>query len=151
MLVSCRWCGGMHRRGEVCPKKPGRDYTQRGERTEARRVRSSSAWTRRAVQIKARDRYLCLVCLARGVFTWRELEAHHIVPISEAPGLAFEDGNIITLCRDCHALADAGRIDRDTLRALVRRSAAGDPPGGSDSLPEARAETEHGPCTHKKA
>lgn len=152
MLVSCRYCGGLHRRGEVCPKKPARDYTQRGERTEAQRTRSSSAWTRKAVRIKERDRYLCLACLARGIYTWRDLETHHIVPIAADETLAFDDSNLITLCRDCHKLADAGQIDRAALRALVQRSTAGwYPPGGSESSPEARAETEHGPCTHTKA
>lgn len=152
MLVSCRYCGGMHRRGEVCPKKPKRDYTQHGERTEAQRTRSSSAWTRKAVRIKERDKYLCLVCLAQGKYTYRDLEAHHIVPIAEEPSLAFEDDNIVTLCQDHHREADEDGIDRGWLRSLVRRSTAGwYPPGGSDRAREERTETEHGPCTHTKA
>lgn len=113
MQRSCRYCGGIHPVGRMC--KPRRAKI----RTEANRVRSTRGWTVTAKSVKARDCYLCLVCLSEGRVTYDQLEAHHIIPISERPDLALDERNCITLCVACHKLADAGVISRDRLRELV--------------------------------
>lgn len=48
----------------------------------------------------------------------RSLHVHHITPRSQGGGN--ELGNLIVLCRNHHADADAGSISRATLRELIR-------------------------------
>jgi len=44
---------------------------------------------------------LCEDCLGEGRVTPAS-EVHHIVPISEAPELRLEVGNLVALCQTCH-------------------------------------------------
>lgn len=51
------------------------------------------------------------------------LEAHHIVPFHQEPGLELEIGNLITLCRTCHHVF--GHLgDWDSWNTSVREDAA---------------------------
>lgn len=43
-----------------------------------------------------------------------EVELHHIIPWSQRRSHEYE--NLIALCPNCHARADAGKIDRKSLR-----------------------------------
>lgn len=45
-----------------------------------------------------RDWFRCKVCSYKG----RDIEAHHIVAISDNPKLCLKEGNGITLCKKCH-------------------------------------------------
>lgn len=61
------------------------------------------------------------------------LEVHHIVPLVEDYDLRAEEDNLITLCTLHHKDAEAGKIDRETLRRLAE-----DPPRWSDKIQRVR-------------
>lgn len=65
----------------------------------------TAAWqTLRRAMLK-RDSYTCQVCgdkNRQGRGSRINLEAHHIESLSEAPHLALDPANLITLCRSCH-------------------------------------------------
>ena len=52
------------------------------------------------------DNYTCQLC---GTTTKEaKLVVHHITPVAQAPDLAEEVSNLVTLCKECHTLAHAG-------------------------------------------
>ena len=50
-----------------------------------------------------RDGWTCQTCQSRGIY----LEAHHIKPWAKFPDLRYSLDNGVTLCKDCHKLADS--------------------------------------------
>lgn len=123
-LKTCRRCGGIHRKGESCTMKKQRPEPL----TDERKIRSSHAWTVKAKAIKRRDNYICQACLheVEGTiqkYNSKSLEVHHITKLSEDSSLAYEENNLITLCKFHHVMADNGGIPEDVLRFWV-------PPGG---------------------
>ena len=113
-LKSCSKCGKIHPRGYNC--NVGRIYTK----TDESRLRSRYAWTKKAKQIKADAMGLCEVCRAQGIYNYDNLEVHHIIKIKDDPNGLLEDDNLITLCVYHHKQADAGELDAEYLRELVR-------------------------------
>lgn len=120
-LMSCPTCGRVHRAGE-CPAgaaRPGSDRI-------AAKIHHSNKWTRKAAYIKERDNYLCLACLYDldhdGTrYTGDGLEVHHIIPIERNNELAFDDFNLITLCRYHHEQAEKRKYETMLLRDVVKR------------------------------
>ena len=130
VLKSCRYCGRIHDETFRCAARP---VPKKGGGKEAA-FRSGAAWQKKREAIRNRDGYFCRVCLEnadddRGRYVTRELEVHHIVPLREAWALRLDDGNLITLCRDCHERAEKGEISRDELRRLARGGGRKLPPG----------------------
>ncbi|MGI5885529.1 MAG: HNH endonuclease [Candidatus Spyradocola sp.] len=76
------------------------------QESEERRLRSRQAWKRAKRLANERDHYLCALCLAEGVLNWENLETHHIVPLKDDPGLAYDVDNLVTLCRRHHEIAE---------------------------------------------
>ena len=114
MLVSCGKCGKMHARGYKCNK--GRIY----KKDDTDKLRSTYAWTQKAKQIKIDALGLCEVCKAYGVYTYKDLEVHHIVKLKENPNGLLDDLNLVCLCVEHHKQADAGDIDADYLKKLAK-------------------------------
>lgn len=80
-----------------------------------------------SVRIRERDNYLCQCCLhgldGQGKrITTEGLEVHHIESLSEDWNERLADDNLITLCKDCHELAEAGKIDRDELHRIAKEN-----------------------------
>jgi 5-methylcytosine-specific restriction endonuclease McrA len=80
------------------------------------------AWKKKRDEIQRRDHYLCKACLHSGQMVHTGTSVHHIEPLSESYGLRLSDTNLITLCRAHHKAADAGKIPRKDLRALVKKA-----------------------------
>lgn len=62
-------------------------------------------WKAKRQEILARDNYECLWCKEEGYVTTREhsiLEVDHIEELKDRPGLALDDENLRTLCKDHH-------------------------------------------------
>lgn len=87
--------------------------------SQADKFRNTQVWKRCAKRIMERDYYCCRVCLAAGILTNRGLSVHHITPLSEDYERRLDEGNLITLCRFCHAKAEHGVIPRKRLFALA--------------------------------
>lgn len=61
----------------------------------------SRKWKRKRQQILRRDGYMCQICKRYG--RMREAtEVHHIQHLEDRPDLAFNNDNLISLCRSCH-------------------------------------------------
>lgn len=114
MLVSCSRCGRIHKRGE-CPVK--RTY----KKDDSDRLRNKYAWRKKREQIKEDALGLCEVCKALGVYTYDNLEVHHITKLKDNSNGLLEDDNLITLCVYHHKQADSGEIDADYLRELAKQ------------------------------
>lgn len=58
----------------------------------------SPRWKVVRLEAKRRDDFKCVKCGARG-----QLEVHHINRVKDAPDLAFELSNLMTLCKKHHS------------------------------------------------
>lgn len=90
------------------------------EANEITRLRTCRKWDKTRKKALERDHYLCRVCFAQGKYNLDRVEVHHIIPLAEDAGQAYDQSNLITLCIRHHKDAEEGRIDRLTLRDLVR-------------------------------
>lgn len=111
---SCSRCGKLHPKGYIC--RAGTIYSGGSER----KLRSTNRWRLKAEEIKERSNYLCAVCKEAGIYTYDDLEVHHITKIKDNEDLLLEDSNLICLCQLHHKEADAGRIDPEKLRLLAK-------------------------------
>ena len=85
---------------------------------EAKTFYNSSAWKHKRMQILDRDHYECQDCrkrikdaaasgtqlIGRDRKIWRAEEVHHIQELKEHPELGLDDGNLVSLCTQCHKL-----------------------------------------------
>lgn len=126
MLKSCKYCGKIHDRKIECrPKKEAlKIYREKKDDVETR-FRWTSAWKRKAEDIKKRDLYLCQVCKrelydTEKRYNTEDLSVHHIVGLRQDYDKRLDDDNLITLCRRHHEMADDGRIPVAELREIAR-------------------------------
>ncbi|MBE5830820.1 MAG: HNH endonuclease [Butyrivibrio sp.] len=122
MLKACPYCGRIHDRGFDCGKKP----KPRKRETKAGSIRSTSMWQRKRESIKARDNYLCQLCLidyegTRNHYQTEGLSVHHIVKIEDDETKAFDDDNLITLCEIHHEMAEGGRVPIGILKDIIKK------------------------------
>lgn len=115
MYKSCSKCGKIHPASYQC--KSLRVYSG----GEERKLRSLFSWTTKAKEIKERSQFLCAVCREQGIYTYSNLEVHHIEKIRDNKELFLADENLICLCVEHHKKADSGEISKDYLRELVSK------------------------------
>ena len=131
MLKTCSYCGRVHDSAYVCPKK--REATNRyPKNTLAARTRSLSRWQKTRDYIKRRDHGVCQLCLrnytAGDIATLRpyedeDIEVHHITSIEDDADKAFDEYNLISLCRFHHELAEKGAIPKRILFEIAKENA----------------------------
>jgi 5-methylcytosine-specific restriction endonuclease McrA len=114
MYRVCSKCGKIHDTRYRCTVD-NRTYQD----TKERKLRSKYAWTRKSKQIRDEANHLCEVCRREGIYTYDNLEVHHITKIKDDDSLLLDDGNLICLCEYHHKLADDGKLDKDYLRSLA--------------------------------
>lgn len=118
-LKACPYCGRIHPRGFDCGRLPAKYGRKKGAAEE--RFRSSAAWTRKSIQIRERDKYMCVYCMQHDKrITTEDIEVHHIIPVREDYDRRLDDDNLISLCRVHHEAAEACVIKRDTLQSMAR-------------------------------
>lgn len=61
----------------------------------------TAKWKRKRQKILRRDRYKCKECQRYGRIR-EAVEVHHIKHLEDYPELAYDDSNLVSLCRDCH-------------------------------------------------
>ena len=118
--ITCKYCGIVVR-GHNCPHK---SYKKRDKDSKEDKFRKTNAWTKKSIEIRQRDRYLCRVCEANlyntiNQFNYDKLEVHHIIPVNEDYDKRLDNDNLITLCNYHHKMAEAGQISREELLKLV--------------------------------
>lgn len=126
MLKSCQYCGGLHKQGEECNRKPKKIYHNKitDDNREIQKFRWSKQWQRKRESIKRRDNYLCVACLLGLKGTTKRLNTvglsvHHITPLAVDFDKRLDDDNLITLCSLHHSMADNGEIDAEILRQAI--------------------------------
>ncbi|MEE3402554.1 MAG: HNH endonuclease [Acutalibacteraceae bacterium] len=130
MLKSCSFCGKVHDFNAVCPKRIEYERRRQGQNnrqasardSKADKFRNTQAWQRKRNEVRERDLNVCRYCfLVRHRIVTDGLSVHHIVPIEQAYRKRLSDGNLITLCRECHEQAESGAVAPSTLTALLRQ------------------------------
>jgi 5-methylcytosine-specific restriction protein A len=122
MLKSCSYCGMVHQKNYICPKKPTRNkYTL----SDADKFRNTTRWRKKSVEIRQRDKGLCQVCIRKQYntqqqYTFDTIEAHHITPLHEDISCGLDNYNLLSLCKYHHYMADAGGIPRDVQYDIAK-------------------------------
>lgn len=120
MLKTCSKCGIVSQ-DHVCPY---RKYKTKSKDSKANKFRGTKAWTNKSIEIRQRDRYLCVVCINNlyntiNTYNYDKLEVHHITPIEDDYNKRLDNNNLITLCNYHHKLAEAGEIPKEELYKLL--------------------------------
>lgn len=118
MYKSCSKCGRIHPHNYKC--YVGESRIRRKD-TSANKFRLTRQWRYKAEEIKEKSKYLCSVCLDKGMYTYNQLETHHIEPIEENYERRLDNYNLICVCNSCHRLAEDGKIDRGYLFELAEK------------------------------
>lgn len=113
MYKACSKCGKVHPFGYKCNK--GIIY----KKVDEDKLRWEYKWKLKTVEIRERANYLCEVCRDQGVWTYEDVEVHHIKKLREAPELYLDNDNLICLCKKHHKEADNNEIDMDYLTGLA--------------------------------
>lgn len=122
MLTTCRHCGRIHARAFDCGRRPA--ARRKPRRSDGDRFRNTKEWQRRREEIRRRDLYMCAACKAAGRPETRALEVHHIVPLAREYGRRLDGGNLLTLCKPCHELAERGLLPRKWLAGVAEAAEA---------------------------
>lgn len=122
MLKTCSKCGIVPE-GHICPYKKPRK-TERDSKAD--KFRKTKAWINKSLEIRQRDKNLCIVCinnLYNTVFqyNYKKLEVHHITPINEDYNKRLDNDNLITLCNYHHKMAECGDIPKEELYDLIKK------------------------------
>lgn len=120
MFKACSKCGRIHSSNYEC--NVGRTFTGGNER----KLRSTYSWTKKSLEIRERANHLCEVCRAMGIFTYNNIEVHHIIKVKDDESQLLNDENLICLCEEHHKQADRNEIDKDYLRELARQRDKGE-------------------------
>lgn len=84
----------------------GKDAGDLARGAESQAIRNTTRWQR------VRDRMLCINPTCPDPFDAHQgrlecsVEVHHVIPLNEAPHLAFVEANLVALCKSCHRTAD---------------------------------------------
>lgn len=119
MLKSCSYCGRVHDSRIDCAAK--RVMKAKYEKnTLTSKTRSLSRWQKTRAYIRQRDNGVCQLCLRNYAGTIRpyetdSLSVHHIIKIKDDASKAFDEENLITLCRVHHEMAEEGEISQTEL------------------------------------
>ena len=68
---------------------------------EYQAVYNSPRWKKLRARIVARANGLCEVCIGTGKISYYD-DVHHKIPIKEDISKAYDEDNLICLCRSCH-------------------------------------------------
>lgn len=117
MLKACSRCGKIHAYNYVCTVG---NYRKFADSTE-RKLRSTSAWQKKRASVKQRAFNLCEVCKAQGIYTYDNIEIHHIRKLKNNPQGLLDDDNLVALCVMHHKQADNGELSEDYLRELAKQ------------------------------
>ena len=113
---SCSRCGRVHPKGYKCQVNK-KDYSR--WKTDKDRLRSTSSWRKKSLEIREEANYLCEVCRDQGEYNYKGLEVHHIIKLRDDPDKLLDDDNLICLCKGHHEQADRGELEVSYLKRLA--------------------------------
>lgn len=127
MLKSCSSCGHIHDSKYICPQKQ-KAINDRQRRYKADRdidkFRNTKAWRDKRVRIKARDNYLCQICIRKlygtiNQYTYTNLSVHHAESLEDAWEKRLDDDNLLTTCDMHHEKMESGEIPKDVVLKII--------------------------------
>lgn len=135
MLRSCKYCGKIHDTKYDCGRRPVYKKNVGGKSYFFRR---SESWSKKSVEIRERDGYLCQICIRKLHGTIRQynydtLSVHHIIPVNEEYDRRLDNENLLTVCRMHHEMCEKGLISRKEQLDIARQQEMKGkecPPGG---------------------
>lgn len=113
MFKACSKCGKIHDTRYKC--NIGRIY----QSTRERELRSKYIWSKKSQEIRDKADHLCEVCRDNNIYTYDNVEVHHIEKLKDREDLFLDDFNLVCLCQEHHKKADSNEIDKDYLRKLA--------------------------------
>lgn len=134
MLKSCKYCGKIHEKSYICPRKPAR----RKRDGSASEFRNSNAWKKKRERIKERDLYLCQICVrnlygAKVPYNGKDLSVHHAESLEENFSKRLDDENLLTVCERHHRMAEKKIIPVGVIKEIIRQQEMkNSPPGGEN-------------------
>ncbi len=93
-----RWQDEIKKRSETHIKF----YDRKGRNPQNRNKHSGIEYVKWRTKVYQRDNWTCQTCQIRGSY----LQAHHIKSWRKYPELRYKINNGVTLCRECHKLAN---------------------------------------------
>lgn len=114
---ACSRCGKVHSLNHRCYAN-SKNYYQADPKV--RKFRNSTSWKSKTEEIKIRDKYLCQICLSNNIFNYKQIEIHHIIPLSIDWQKRLDNYNLIALCNTCHRLAETNKIDKELLLRIAK-------------------------------
>ena len=126
MLKTCSYCGRVHDSRMDCPQKIAKRSKYASD-TIASHLRNLSHWQKIRDHVRRRDNNVCQLCLRNYPGTIRPYEVeglsvHHIIKIEQDSDKAFDELNLITLCRIHHEMAEQGKIERALLESIAKEN-----------------------------
>lgn len=121
MLKSCRYCGRIHDKKYDCGKRPIQNHIRN---SAADRFRYTSAWQQKREQIKARDNYLCQICI-RNLYNTKKLlnseniSVHHAEKIEQNYEKRLDNDNLLTVCEQHHKMCDNLEIPLSAVKRII--------------------------------
>lgn len=109
----CGKCGRFKQEGKPCVCKPN-NINKTKKMNGKDKVLNTRAWKdKKRPSIINRDGGICQRCLIKfGIVNSEQLEVHHIKSRKDYPELAWEDSNLITLCKQCNLeLGTTNKLD----------------------------------------
>lgn len=108
----------MHNRGQLCEMRP-KDNRLKDKESHIIKFRNSQLWKNKSKEIRSRDTFLCQWCKMENKLVFKGLEVHHIEKLSNNFKKRLDNFNLVTLCQQCHKMADDGKISKKDLLQLV--------------------------------
>lgn len=117
MWKSCAKCGRIHDYNKTCYKG---EKGIRRKNTNANKFRRTTQWKNKSEEIREDSKYLCSVCLDKGIYNYDMLEVHHIDKLEDNYERRLDNYNLICLCNTDHREAEIGNIDKEYLFKLAK-------------------------------
>lgn len=98
----CTGCGKLINFNSICECRKN-DSKFKYHKYEKGSIIHTTSWRKKRLEIIKRDIY-CQRCLIKyNLFNTDDLTVHHIKSRNSYPELAFDDNNLVTLCRSCNS------------------------------------------------
>ena len=85
----------------LCKKSSDKRYNSTMRLADIKKIYNSKKWADVRLKVLLRDDYLCVECKKKGIET-KSVEVHHVIPLTVAPHLAYEESNLESICHSCH-------------------------------------------------
>ena len=123
-------CGRIHAVDYMCAKREAsrKAYREmyRDKQKGKKDIRFTQRWKNKANEIKDRDMGMCQLCIrsidmleGMKVYNYVDTQVHHIIKVRDDESRAFDNDNLITLCRYHHGMVENKNNYVNLLKKIV--------------------------------